>query len=346
MMKKFTIIGCVVFVAAICFTMLFVSCAEPTNTTLPLEPEQAHGSNGKVYAPLYLQGDKYDDKGTYDDFINRLWIRESSIDPAKVDEYNKNFNEPYIDYQIVDSPGRVVRDNDGNPEHRMMTVKEYFTAIGVSDIFKLGSTDPKMFLAMQAKTTNFLGFVGFQFADGDLRDLGYYVHIEDGLPTYYMDLPNSTWANGVRSIHGVIDGILHNITDVNTWDGTWLGKNNIHSFAGFVDPAKHILVIKDHFALKHNNTIDELAKRDKNIQDYLQTKVYWSMLDPKVSPPPGGRSDEVVISMSGLLAGAHLRGAGGVVALLVDHKNPADEIGTHILEYVQDYGDYSTPWGP
>ena len=31
--------------------------------------------------------------------------------------------------------------------------------------------------------------------------------------------------------------------------------------------------------------------------------------------------------------------------MLVDHKNPADENGTYILQYVQDYAGYDTPFG-
>lgn len=31
--------------------------------------------------------------------------------------------------------------------------------------------------------------------------------------------------------------------------------------------------------------------------------------------------------------------------MLVDHKNPADENGTYILQYVQDYAGYETHFG-
>ena len=48
--------------------------------------------------------------------------------------------------------------------------------------------------------------------------------------------------------------------------------------------------------------------------------------------------------MSGLLAGAHLRGAEGIVNLLVEHKNSQDENGTYILQYVQVYAGYQTPF--
>ena len=50
--------------------------------------------------------------------------------------------------------------------------------------------------------------------------------------------------------------------------------------------------------------------------------------------------------MSGLLGGAHLRGAEGITALLVDHENRADENGTAILQYVYEFAGYDTPFNP
>lgn len=55
--------------------------------------------------------------------------------------------------------------------------------------------------------------------------------------------------------------------------------------------------------------------------------------------------DKVTITYSGLLAGAHLRGAEGVYQLLVQHQNPQDESGTSILSYVYRFGGFETPWG-
>lgn len=128
------------------------------------------------------------------------------------------------------------------------------------------------------------------------------------------------------------------------YDNYFTGKNGIDSVADFKTPEKHFLVIKDHFANKYNGIVTELAARGKTLDDYLGTYVYWNKLDPPVSPPPGGRPNKVEITLSGLLAGAHLRGAAGVVELLVDHKNPSDENGTYILQYVQDYAGYDTPF--
>lgn len=59
-----------------------------------------------------------------------------------------------------------------------------------------------------------------------------------------------------------------------------------------------------------------------------------------------GVPDAVEITMSGLLGGAHLRGAEGITALLVDHENRADENGTAILQYVYEFAGYDTPFNP
>ena len=255
-------------------------------------------------------------------------------------EYHDKYNDPNaIQYPKVDSPGRVMRDKNGNYVYANMSYKEYFDTIGVGDIYVLGSTDPEMFKKMQYSVINFLGFVGYQFSEQDVWFLNYYEHLDAaGYRKYYVDVPNSTWANGVRDkIINFPDGPVH-VTDVNTWGGIWIGKNGINSFEDFKDPDKQDFIAKDHFALKYGNIVKMLNSTPgaKPLEEYLNTYLYWDKCTPSFSPPPGGRSNQVLVTMSGLLAGAHLRGAQGVVDLLVSHKNNADEIGTTILQYVQD----------
>ncbi len=166
-------------------------------------------------------------------------------------------------------------------------------------------------------------------------------------PTHYVDLPNSTWANGVRAAlvyPPVVSQPTYATDTVQYFDYYFTGKDGINSYHNFTQPNKHILVIEAHFTNKYEGIVSGLKERSKQLSDYLGTSVYWSQLDPAVDPPPGNRSDKVEITLSGLLAGAHLRGAAGVIELLVDHKNPADENGTYILQYVQDYAGYETPF--
>lgn len=291
---------------------------------------------------------------SYDEFIDAVWAFESDIDPTKQDYYNENWDKPVVkEYPKVEYPGRVIRDNDGNPEmDHNLTIEEFFKVIGIGDLYSPSDPNPDWKL-IQSNVINYLGFVGFQFQSSDLVDTGYYefTWVTEGdrpLPMHYVDLPNSTWANGRRYMVVVPPNASEPTvaTDTVIWFAyNFIGKNGINSYKDFTTPDKHILVIKDHFANKYNGIVTELNARGKALDDYLGTFVYWNQLDPPISPPPGGRSNKVEITMSGLLAGAHLRGAAGVVELLVDHKNPSDESGTYILQYVQDYAGYDTPFG-
>ena len=291
---------------------------------------------------------------SYEEFIDAVWAYESDIDPSQQDYYNENWNKPVVkEYPRVRHPGRVVRDANGNPVMAHdLTIEELFNVIGIGDLYSPTDPSPNWKL-IQSNVINYLGFVGFQFQSSDLVDTGYYEFTwatvgDRPYPMHYVDLPNSTWANGRRSIlvfpPNASEPTL--ATDTVIWfKYNFTGKNGISSYKDFTNPDKHILVIKDHFANKYNGIVTELKARGEVLDDYLGTFVYWNELDPPVSPPPGGRSNKVEITMSGLLAGAHLRGAAGVVELLVDHKNPSDESGTYILQYVQDYAGYDTPFG-
>lgn len=293
---------------------------------------------------------------TYEDFIDAVWAYESSIDPARRDYYDDNWNTPVTDYPEVEYPGRVVRDPaTGEPvQKKNLTIEEYFTAIGIVELYD--SRDPDIpWKRIQAAVTNYLGFIGFQFQESDLQALGYYKYATkevDGTvyPSHYVDVPVANWKNNVTAF---LDKDPKEV-DTPTWvtdtvmfeDANFLGKHGITSKSTFEDPDKQIFVIQDHFENKFQGITTGLQARDKHLKDYLGTVLNWDGLQPKVSPPPQGRSNEVTITLSGLLAGAHLRGAGGVVALLLDHQNPQDESGTYILQYVQDYANYKTPFTP
>ncbi|MBW4634574.1 MAG: hypothetical protein KME30_22490 [Iphinoe sp. HA4291-MV1] len=51
-------------------------------------------------------------------------------------------------------------------------------------------------------------------------------------------------------------------------------------------------------------------------------------------------SKTITISLSSILAGAHLRGAGGLANLLLKDQVSFDEFGTSILEYIDELGGY------
>ncbi len=335
-------------VSAILFCALMIGCNNIGNIASITSTTPNHAISGEAGTV----GD-----GSYDDFIAALYIRETTINPADAAEYAKNYNTPVqnLNYYQVEKPGRVVRQQNGDPTPTQnLTYKQYFNAIGVDNIYVPGSTDAEMFRKMQGATINFLGFAGFQFSEQDVQVLGYYNYFlyipypyDKVYLSYYTDLPNSTWADGRQGIFEKdSEGNTFLATDVNRWLGTWNNKNGINSFADLLDPDKQLYVVKDHFTFKHNNIVKLLSTTPgaKPLSDYIGISLYWDKLDPPVSPP-AGIPNEVKVTMSGLLAGAHLRGAQGVVDLLVHGKNPADETGTHILEYVYELGNFDTPWG-
>ena len=295
-----------------------------------------------------------DDK-TWDDFIQTVWAYESSIDPSQQTFYEQNWDKPVMgSYPLVQYPGRVTRDPDtGNPEMSgMLTVEQYFETIGVDHLVKFGSPIID-WEYVQSNVINYLGFVGFQFQESDLHDLGYYEYATvtiDGrsYPSHYVDVPTSNWTNGTTAFLDTDPSQVSEptwVTDVIHWDaGKFTGKHGINDYYDFTNPEKHKLIIQDHFANKYQGIVSGLAAQDKSLDDYLGTMLTWDGLDPPVSPPPGNRANSVTLTLSGLLAGAHLRGAEGVIELLIQHKNPADESGTYILQYVQDYAGYDTPF--
>ncbi len=283
---------------------------------------------------------------SFDEFLTAIRTFESGIDPEKAGFYADNYiSGQTIQYPKVDSPGRVVRDDAGNPVMEETNYKDFFQKIGVDSLYTKGSTDPEMFRKMQYNVINYLGFIGYQLGEGALMDIGYYQAKTDdqGLNEYYVWVDNSTWANGVRD--KVINpwGTEIHATDVNRWQGTFSGKSGILSFDDLKDPPKQDQAMQDN--LKHNyDMINSQLTGGKTIADLVGTTVSWDGCDPSIAPPPGGRANEVILSVSGILAGAHLRGAGGAAQLLNTHQNTPDENNTYILQYIQDFGGYETPW--
>ncbi len=156
----------------------------------------------------------------------------------------------------------------------------------------------------QYTVENQLGFMGkYQFGEPLLIDLGYY------FATVY-------YGNGA---------------DKNYWQGTWTGKRGINSKADFqASPDVQEAAIREAFYLNWNRINSALAEQEKSINDFLgQTKAFH---DNKV----------ITVTLSGILAGAHLSGPYGLVQVLLhpnDHP-PADENGTSILRYMDEYGGY------
>ena len=153
----------------------------------------------------------------------------------------------------------------------------------------------------QYQVENSLGFMGkYQFGEPLLIDLGYYQ-----AEVFYM--------------HGA---------DRNNWQGRWTGKRGVDSKATFKDSSEvQEAAIREAFALNLSRIKAALAEQGQSVDGYLgQVQTF----DRKT----------VTISLSGLLAGAHLSGPYGVANLLLKGVVVGDEFGTSILKYVDEYGGY------
>ncbi len=160
--------------------------------------------------------------------------------------------------------------------------------------------------AMSYRSMNSLGFVGYQFGEALLIDLGYYTD-----DVYY--------GNGAAS---------------NTWDGNWTGKNGVNSLDDFTTEAAQERAIQEAFGYNLQVIETGLGYQGENLSDYLgTTRTYIDT----------GQEVTVTLTMTGIMAAAHLRGAWGTLSLLQGGNVSTDEYGTSILRYIDQFGGYDAP---
>ncbi len=113
----------------------------------------------------------------------------------------------------------------------------------------------------------------------------------------------------------------------NYWRGTWTGKNGIYTKADFINNKNNVqeIAIREACYLNWNRIESKLQKQGHSLQEYL-----------------GHEQRGILITTTGILAAAHLRGATGVVDLLVHNKESKDHNGTSILSYLREFGGYDT----
>ena len=219
--------------------------------------------------------------GTFGDFLGALLAFESGWDR---DRYETG---EIADWQLDSWAGGAVGD--------------FFPAYS-----SWGDLTDAEWETMAYRSTNALGFVGFQFGEALLIDLGYY---EDDV--YY--------GNGAAT---------------NTWDGTWTGKNGATSLDAFMTREVQDQAILDAFGYNLGVIETGLAQGGESLNDYLgETFTYYD----------NGAPVEVTLTLTGVLAAAHLRGAWGTLSLLQSGTVSTDEYGTSILKYVEQFGGYDAP---
>ncbi|WP_171095559.1 MULTISPECIES: hypothetical protein [unclassified Ruegeria] len=160
--------------------------------------------------------------------------------------------------------------------------------------------------AMSYRSMNSLGFVGYQFGEALLIDLGYYTD-----DVYY--------GNGAAS---------------NTWDGNWTGKNGVNSLEDFMTEAAQERAIQEAFGYNLQVIETGLGYQGESLDDYIgTTRTYID----------NGQEVTVTLTMTGIMAAAHLRGAWGTLSLLQGGDVSVDEYGTSILRYIDQFGGYDAP---
>ncbi|XWN29249.1 MAG: hypothetical protein ROR55_17270 [Devosia sp.] len=160
--------------------------------------------------------------------------------------------------------------------------------------------------AMSYQSMNSLGFVGYQFGEALLIDLGYY---DDDF----------FYGNGAAT---------------NTWDGTWTGKNGATSLEAFMTAAVQDQAILDAFGYNLQVIESGLANAGQSLDDFIGATGSYVQ---------NGLTVTVELSLTGILAAAHLSGAWGTLALLQGGAVSTDEYGTSILQYIEQFGGYDAP---
>ncbi len=192
----------------------------------------------------------------------------------------------------------------------------WFNFLGVFDPARgnvdpqtVDTSDPADLAQLQYHVHNTLGFLGkYQFGEPLLIDLGYYTPAPTG---------------------------FYGTTATNEWQGTWTGKNGVNSKEDFMSEVQE-LAIREAFAMNMGVIDTRLAQAGHTLDDFLGESFTYTQ---------GGETHVAVVTISGILASAHLQGPGGVANLLLNGVVSHDEYGTNILSYMDKFGEFSSPFG-
>ncbi|GHB26380.1 hypothetical protein GCM10007094_13330 [Pseudovibrio japonicus] len=222
-----------------------------------------------------------DYRGTYNEFRDALRAFESGWDRAK-------YNEGGIqDEQLNELAGGSVQDFYPNRD-------------------SWGDLDDDQWNAMSYRSMNAFGFVGYQFGEALLIDLGYYDH-------------DVFYGNGAVS---------------NSWDGSWTGKNNVQSLDDFMTPEAQEVAIQEAFGY-HLQIIEiGLSNSGRMLDDFIGREFTYQQDDQQVS---------VTLTLTGILAAAHMSGAYSALAVLLGGDQAKDESRSLILQSMKQFGAYESP---
>ncbi|ROP59004.1 hypothetical protein EDF81_1787 [Enterobacter sp. BIGb0383] len=287
--------------------------------------------------------------GNFADFLRELLDFESGLSVNNIELFRSGYNNPeavnYVVTHIREADGvRYPTWTGGVLQYKKMSYKEYFTVLGVDDIWSAdeanGGATKETLLKMQFKSLNWLNFVGYQVGEAVLFEAGYYIPpaatTASGEKTYkYYVWTELSWADDQYEQEYLMDGATTPIivTRANTWLGTFTGKHGVNSLEDLRTVDGQNFAIRD--VMWHNvDTIYGLIDAStQSLSDVFKKSFPWS---------GGGESGTVDVTMSGILAAAHLSGAQGTTKLLLDGTITKDENGTSNTYYMNLFGGATT----
>ncbi len=155
---------------------------------------------------------------------------------------------------------------------------------------------------LQYSSENFIGFVGYQFGEPILIDLGYYEF--DSTP------------------------------GVNDFTGTFTGKNGVNNLDDLKTNIQEQIIL-DEFQLNLDRIEIGLGNAGRSLDEFIGTTITATDTD--------GSQAQVELSLTGILASAHLRGAFGTLDFLLNSVASADEIGTSNIQFIEQFGGFDAP---
>ncbi len=255
-----------------------------------------------------------------------------------------------------DIPGRIDLACNGNVAPETHSVKRYFQKLDVDRFYNNNASleeRKRMIRKMQYSSLNAWGFVGYQNGEGTLIDSGFYIpETVGGLSKYYSSRPASEWA-GIgtgRQSEVTCTGTKETITfrwpggtvdlitpQVNEWKGTFSGKKDVYQFDDMRIPAKQEQIIR---TLMRSNYIafrELMQARGKDWSDILGTSYDYVHIENGAQV-----TKTTTITMSGIIAATHLRGALGVILAIFDGTDAGDETGTTAGFYMDMFQGHDT----
>jgi len=276
-------------------------------------------------------------QGGESDFFEALLDFESGISPAMRDLYLAQWREPSIEYWKVDNENRLLRTStDGSGSKERIGYDEYFRRLGLPT--SRSGLSLEALKRMRYAATNPWGFVGFQFGEALLTDLGHYspstrlIVDRSGRATaapimYVGGLPDQTWAGGRHEVlwQEEIDAPAIIATSTNTWRGAFTGLDGANSFSDLQRPDIQTRIMVR--AVAHS--------RRRITQSLDDTGLTWALALSRAS-----ETLREPITISGCLAAAHLCGAEAAGRYLIQQRTTADEAGTTLESYLLRFSGY------